>query len=83
MHINVGCMDTMAYSIFTISGSRSALPPVALLCSLMARDISPGTRSIPITTYFNKEPSALVADCSFRAAKSKQKQLTATPRLPA
>ena len=77
MHINVRSEDVMAWSIFTISGSRGPRPPMTILCSSKARVISSGTLSIPPTTCLTKEPRILATDCSFRAAKSRQKHVTA------
>ena len=69
--INVCRDDVMSCSIFTISVSRCLRPLTTLFCSCKAHNISSGILSIPLITWLSTEPSILVADCSFRAAKSK------------
>ena len=71
MHINVGRADAIAFSIVTRLASWGLRPPIVLFCCWKALAIPSGIFSIPVTICFTKEPSVLVADCSFRAAKSK------------
>ena len=71
MHINAGCIDVIACSIFTISTSYGARPPMTFLCSLKAPDISSGILSIRLTISFSNGPKIFVADCASRAAKLK------------
>ena len=71
MHIKAGYIDVIACSIFTISTSYGARPPMTFLCSLKAPDTSSGILSIPLTICFSNGPNIFVADCTFRAAKLK------------
>ena len=71
IHIYRCSEDVMACSIFTISGSCGPGPRLPISSCRKARDISSGNIFIPPMTCFNKEPRILVADCSFRVAKSK------------
>src|SRR5207302_3206132 len=59
----------MAGSIFTVSTSSGEFPPMVFFWSRKARNISSGILSIPLLIYFYKQPSILVVDYSFRAAK--------------
>jgi len=71
MYTNVRSEGSVACSIFTISGSRGAHPPIAVFCSCKARVISFRTFSILPSTCLCKEPRVLATDCSISAAKSR------------
>ena len=71
MTINMRCEDVMSCNIFTISASCGLRPLMASLCSRNACHISSRIPPVPLTICFSKDPSILVAVCSFRAAKSK------------
>ena len=58
MHINACRIDVIACSIFTISASYGARPPMTFLCSLKAPDI-PGILSIPLLSVLAMNPTYL------------------------